>query len=694
MSDNIKRVVNVKQKIGTGTKVVVFLLATTILSFSVYKNGTELDAATIYKYGTSPDAINAPSTPVVYAFSGSGSTTSGQNTSPFYSIPSSFTFTKSMGQGDSINPDVAYLQRVLNSSPATRVATSAAGSDSNLTTYFGPKTLDAVIRFQNLYRSEILTPANITEATGFVGMFTLKKLNALLKIGMQNGIYSPVASATTTTSSQTAYVATNGNSSINYGARQITDLSTYNATPGQTMSLYGQGLHPTVNKLYLGTVYAGAYPSQNLGTKITFKVPASISQGRYQLQINNEYGTTTSSLVFLNINSGTDTNTNYSSYSPTLTNITPTSTSAINSVIRMTGTNFTSNNSLLTNLGDITNIRSADGKNIDFMVGSFPFYTNTFNANKGKSFVLKIKIKNEYGISAELSHTLYFPNTNTPTINTSDQIISNLSSNTNTGSGSAISTSYNSSLKTYLSGGAIIPASTNYSTYDNSSQTINNTTSATSVTTTSANTTGTNTSNNETSSLDQYKPPADPLLDLARQIDPALSFITDPLVSDVSLFSTITGGSNSSSGSNGSSSSSSLTGVATLAGGLGIAALLGGGGSSAASGATAASAASSMGYFGGIITRVQICTCSGQTLLTVQDYATNAPVMSMYIPGLSKLNANFNIWTPSTYVIAGTYQGTAQCQVLRYAGVTAYCNTEGTSQSIIDTIRGIGSSGY
>lgn len=673
--------------------IVVLLVLVTIL---YTENNLRVEAATVYKYGTSPEAVKIPTTSVVYYSNPNQaySTVNTTNTSAYYSIPSSFSFTKDLSLGSNVNPDVAYLQRVLNSNPATIVASTGVGSDSNLTTYFGSKTLDAVMRFQNLYKNDILTPAGLSSATGFVGGYTRAKLNTILKSGLNNGIYTNATSTNTTASTNTTYVSVNGNTAINYGARQITDLSTYSAVPGQIMSLFGQGFHPSTNKLYLGTVFTGTYASQNSGTKINFQVPYSISQGRYQLQINNEYGTSTSGLIFLNVTSNTTNSTTTSVYIPTITTVTPTSTNAINSIIRITGTNFTSNNTLLTNLGDISNIRSNDGKNIDLMIGSLPNYTSAFNTYKGKSITLLLRVKNEYGTSTnQLSHTIYFPNSSTVTVNSPEQISANLAVNETSSSQSTNSTSNNSSilsaLSTYLSSGSIITSNAPYSTYDTSALT-SQTTNTTSVTSTSASTASTESTNSSSdssflSSLDQYQPMADPALDFARQINPVVKFITDPLVSDASIFSMITGGS-SSSGSSGGSSAGILGGVA----GLGALSLFGG--SNSTTGATGA--ASSMGYFGGMVMRSQLCTCSGQTLLTVLDYATNSTVMSMYIPGLSKLNMNYNIWSTGAYVIAGTYQGSAQCQVLRYAGVTAYCNTEGTSQSIIDTIRGIGTSPY
>ncbi|MBI2120628.1 MAG: peptidoglycan-binding protein [Parcubacteria group bacterium] len=88
------------------------------------------------------------------------------------------TFTRNLKIGNS-GADVLALQKILNRNIDTQIASTGPGSPGNETSYFGPLTKAAVIKFQEKYVVEILAPFELTSGTGFVGAATRKVLNSL-----------------------------------------------------------------------------------------------------------------------------------------------------------------------------------------------------------------------------------------------------------------------------------------------------------------------------------------------------------------------------------------------------------------------------------------------------------------------------------------------------------------------------------
>jgi hypothetical protein len=87
-----------------------------------------------------------------------------------------FTTNLSLGSSGTL---VATLQQMLNRDADTRVASSGPGSSGNETPYFGSLTKAAVVRFQEKYANEILTPVGLAQGNGYVGLYTRAKLNTL-----------------------------------------------------------------------------------------------------------------------------------------------------------------------------------------------------------------------------------------------------------------------------------------------------------------------------------------------------------------------------------------------------------------------------------------------------------------------------------------------------------------------------------
>ncbi len=87
-------------------------------------------------------------------------------------------FTLSHKKGDN-GGEVMNIQKFLNMDSATQVASTGAGSPGNETSYFGPATKAAVIKFQNKYASEVLAPVGLATGTGYWGSSSRAKANAM-----------------------------------------------------------------------------------------------------------------------------------------------------------------------------------------------------------------------------------------------------------------------------------------------------------------------------------------------------------------------------------------------------------------------------------------------------------------------------------------------------------------------------------
>lgn len=88
---------------------------------------------------------------------------------------SAYTFSRSLTIG-SVGEDVRELQRILNTEGFT-VAAIGPGSVGNESSYFGNLTKQALIKYQNFYRADILEPVGLSQGTGYFGPSTINFIN-------------------------------------------------------------------------------------------------------------------------------------------------------------------------------------------------------------------------------------------------------------------------------------------------------------------------------------------------------------------------------------------------------------------------------------------------------------------------------------------------------------------------------------
>ncbi|MAZ40683.1 hypothetical protein CL654_01000 [bacterium] len=168
----------------------------------------------------------------------------GTNSSSFQ-----YTFTQNLSFGDR-NEEVRNLQRALNSLVCCQIAAQGAGSPGQESTFYGSKTRDSVIRFQNTYRGDILTPAGLVTGNGFFGPRTRAKLNELLAQPGATGTESQATLA-------------------------ITGLSQSSGTRGETFTILGRGF-TDLNDVHFGNGFFPDVVSTD-GTSISFLVPTTLS---------------------------------------------------------------------------------------------------------------------------------------------------------------------------------------------------------------------------------------------------------------------------------------------------------------------------------------------------------------------------------------------------------------------------------
>lgn len=241
-----------------------------------------------------------------------------------------FQFTNDLKVGNT-NTDVLELQKILNSDAVTSVSPSGSGSKSNETTYFGNLTKQAVVRFQEKYRNEILVPAGLVSGTGYVGPSTRLKLNNISvksifgsatasKEAVQNKITTNTSTAVNTNSfneiNPTEINTTSnyfGNSAGQLSKQSLSSLGStlgkdvldlfpsfakevrlykvdsYQVQPGQRVIINGTGFTKNNNIFSFGGVRTNGVDC-SYSTYCEVSIPAGVFFGEIDISVENSNG--------------------------------------------------------------------------------------------------------------------------------------------------------------------------------------------------------------------------------------------------------------------------------------------------------------------------------------------------------------------------------------------------------------------
>lgn len=292
-------------------------------------------------------------------------------------VENRFAFKRDLTLG-STGFDVRELQVFLNRDLDTKLAVSGVGSSGQETQYFGPITKNALIRFQEKYASEILTPFGLSRGTGYFGPSTRNKIDSILSKEepvfdqtekVENEETEQKQESKESFSQEEIKSSLEKSDVLSLKGEMYTDelmltqLSNYSGQKGEKLKLYGFGFTDS-NTVYFGDRVELKNIKAESHDTIEIDVPESLELGYHEIQIENEKGRTTDSRVFFVV-------TNESSVEPKIDRVYPDGVS-FGEEITIYGEGFDRDwNMIRASFEIIEGVVSDDGKSLTFKVESF-----------------------------------------------------------------------------------------------------------------------------------------------------------------------------------------------------------------------------------------------------------------------------------------------------------------------------------
>jgi peptidoglycan hydrolase-like protein with peptidoglycan-binding domain len=245
--------------------------------------------------------------------------------------------------------DVRALQRILNQNTATQITSVGPGSPGQETGFFGVKTRDAVMRFQELYRSDILVPAGVSAPTGIAGPMTLAKAASLTGISDPVGSASPQSTPAVPVPALPPLVLA-PTSPLSFAKAPVSafGLGKSTVTPGEIFVLYGSGFDNEKIAFSAGGTLLEVHSRRS--ESVGLVVPQGMKEGAYEIVMID---TRSGALIENGGRRLPLSVTNERKEPPTISSIEPAAVSSAGGEITIRGTGFAGDVYVLTPFGPL-----------------------------------------------------------------------------------------------------------------------------------------------------------------------------------------------------------------------------------------------------------------------------------------------------------------------------------------------------